>query len=441
MLGGRLALESCRLILRLGSDAMKPLWRIAVPVSCVVLICAGAIVWHFVEARATDRKLAASAKARRARDEQGDAKAQSDLASMYYHGKGVPQDYAEAARWYRMAADQGNVKAEYGLGYMYSQGQGLPRDYTEAANWYRKAAGQGDTKAQNGIALMFYQGQGVLQDYAEAVSWYHKAADQGDATAENALGIMNYWGNGVPQDYAQAVGCYRKAADQGYARAQSSLGYMYSQEKGVPQDYGESARWYRKAAKQGDEYARRALDSMKIAFTPRRKINLSVVLLGSILLLIRSGGAIRNREQRKAALAGLLGLLWLGINVYGLSHFGILLSLSAVNAFYFGKSLLSGMFVAVLVSIVRPDGAKTLLRICGILFIGLNIYAATHYQLRHLAPYLRVFYSANALLIGIAIASAISLWLEGEKTTGSQCGNDGTGLGTAPRGGPEPLRL
>ena len=36
--------------------------------------------------------------------EQGDAKAQYKLGTMYYFGHGVPQDYWEAVRWYRKAA-------------------------------------------------------------------------------------------------------------------------------------------------------------------------------------------------------------------------------------------------------------------------------------------------------------------------------------------------
>ena len=41
--------------------------------------------------------------------DQGDAGAQVNLGVMYDHGKGVPQDYAQAAAWYRKAADQGDA--------------------------------------------------------------------------------------------------------------------------------------------------------------------------------------------------------------------------------------------------------------------------------------------------------------------------------------------
>ena len=51
------------------------------------------------------------------------AQAQFNLGSMYYHGKGLAQDYS-AAKWYRMAADQGDAKAQYGLGSMYYHGKG-----------------------------------------------------------------------------------------------------------------------------------------------------------------------------------------------------------------------------------------------------------------------------------------------------------------------------
>ena len=40
-------------------------------------------------------------------NEQGLDKPQYNLGLLYHHGRGVPQDYAEAMRWYRKAAEQG----------------------------------------------------------------------------------------------------------------------------------------------------------------------------------------------------------------------------------------------------------------------------------------------------------------------------------------------
>ncbi len=38
--------------------------------------------------------------------EQGNAEAQFNLGSMYYHGYGVPQDYVQAHMWYNLAASR-----------------------------------------------------------------------------------------------------------------------------------------------------------------------------------------------------------------------------------------------------------------------------------------------------------------------------------------------
>jgi uncharacterized protein len=59
--------------------------------------------------------------------DQGDARAQYNLGSMYVRGEGVPEDYAEAARWYAKAADGGNVNAQSQLGHMYTIGRGYLR--------------------------------------------------------------------------------------------------------------------------------------------------------------------------------------------------------------------------------------------------------------------------------------------------------------------------
>src|SRR5437667_410214 len=291
------------------------------------------------------------------------------------------------------------------------------------------------------ISWRAYKAKANARKLAEAASLYRARAEQGDAKAQTDLGHKYFHGNGVPRDYAEAARWYRKAADQGYAKAQYAVGYMYSQGKGVPPDYAEAARWYRRAAIQGDEYARRALDSMKIGFTAQGKICLSVAFLGSIVLLISSRVSMRNRQQRRATLAGLLGLSWVGLDVYGYSHFGILQSLSAVNAFFFGKSILSGIYVAMFSSIVWTQGFKVVLRICGILFIGFNVYAITHYHLRHLAACPRAFYSGNGLLIGMAIPMTVLLWLAGQETRGSQNGKDGVAPGTVAGSGRQPTRI
>ncbi len=75
--------------------------------------------------------------------DQGDVAAQTSLGYLYANGKGVLQDFTEAAKWYRLAADRGGAVAQLGLGDMYMEGQGMPQNYVEAVKLYRLAATQG----------------------------------------------------------------------------------------------------------------------------------------------------------------------------------------------------------------------------------------------------------------------------------------------------------
>ena len=412
---------------------MKPYWRIAVPVASLALLCATFLIWHSIGAKVAERKLLQDASTHRLRAEQGDANAQYELARLYYQGKGVAQNYSEAFNWYRKAAEQGNAKAQYGVGFMYEYGKGVPQNYAQAAYWCGKAADQGYAKAQFVVGWNYSYGEGVPRDYTKALALYRRAADQGDAFAQDAVGYACAQGNGVPNDYAQAVEWYRRSADQGYAKAEDGLGYAYSEGKGVPRDPAQSAAWYRKAAKQGDEYAQRALDGMKIRLTESSKIMLAIVSLGSILLLISPWEDIRHRGRRRSALAGLLGLLWVGLDLYWHFQFPVLQALSIASPFIFAKGILSGISIVMLLSIALPQALKIALGLCGILFIGWNAYTGVYYEFWHLAPS-RGFYAINALLIGQLITLAVLVGWERHNTSRIQKGNDDLGA-AAPSSG------
>jgi len=339
---------------------MTSLRKIATPVACVAVISGAAILWWVHKQKAIERKkFGEAASISRVGAEQGDARAQFEFASMYYKGKGVRQDYGEAARWLRKAADQGYAKAQDALGVAYYYGQGVPQDYAEAVRWYRRAADQGYAKAQLDLGSMYYEGKGVRQDYAEASRWYRRAADQGDAMA------------------------------------QYGLGYTYFQGKGVPQDYAEAIRWYR---------------ALKTRLSTPSKVLITIEFLGTILLLVssyRSAGGAFGPQQRTAIVKELLGLSYLVLVCMGLFQMGV----AQTNAFRFTKNLLAGMVLAMLISVIWQQSAKSVLRISGMLFVAFNLYAIAHYDVKHFAPAIRMFYLTNALLIGMAIPSAAAVWL------------------------------
>ena len=183
------------------------------------------------------------------RADWGDAAAQRQLAEMVAAEAKRAEAKREAER-YRKAAVQGYADAQYNLGDMYYLGRGVPQDYAEAMKWYRKAATQGHAWAQISLGGMYHDVRGVPKDYAEAMKWYRKAAAQEHDSAQYILGNMYRLGLGVPKDDAEAVRWYRKAAAQEHASAQYWLGVMYRNGYGVPKDDAEAERWFRKAARQ-----------------------------------------------------------------------------------------------------------------------------------------------------------------------------------------------
>jgi TPR repeat protein len=90
---------------------------------------------------------------------QGDAKAQADLAFMYYIGFAVHQDDAEAVKWWSLAARQGYAIAQYDLGSMYRAGRGVTRDDAEAAAWFRRAAENGHEPAKGALNALYKRQQ------------------------------------------------------------------------------------------------------------------------------------------------------------------------------------------------------------------------------------------------------------------------------------------
>ena len=130
--------------------------------------------------------------------EQGDPRTETLLGFMYQlGGRGLTQDFEEAAKWYRLATAQGDPLAEYNLAFMYEHGNGVAQDYRTALDLYRKSAEQGNPMAQVNIAVLYKNGNGVAQDYAEAIRWYRLAADRLPAAQAALARTGNHVRNGL----------------------------------------------------------------------------------------------------------------------------------------------------------------------------------------------------------------------------------------------------
>lgn len=76
-----------------------------------------------------------------------------------------------------------DVIAQLNLGMKHDMGKGVPQNYVEAAKWYRLAAAQGNAIAQNKLGTLYYVGKGVTQDYIRAHVWFNLGAASGSADA------------------------------------------------------------------------------------------------------------------------------------------------------------------------------------------------------------------------------------------------------------------
>lgn len=74
--------------------------------------------------------------------QQGSLESQMDLGNYYRLGisRHLSRDYQMSAKFYRQAAEQDSLTAQMFLGEMYASGKGVTQNYPEAAKWFRKAA-------------------------------------------------------------------------------------------------------------------------------------------------------------------------------------------------------------------------------------------------------------------------------------------------------------
>ena len=120
--------------------------------------------------------------------QQGNVLAQSNLASMFLFGKGVPRNTQAALELSLKAAEKGNAVSQARLGAMYAAGDGAPQDALKAEYWLEKAAEQGYLDAQSHLGIMLVQGDyGAERNLEKGLPWLKTAAARGQPHARAAL--------------------------------------------------------------------------------------------------------------------------------------------------------------------------------------------------------------------------------------------------------------
>ena len=207
----------------------------------------------------------------------GDTKAQYDLAYLYYSGKNkyydsaasYSPDYANAEKWYLEAAGNFDIGAYFPLGVLY---QYVMKNPEQAIRWYKKAADAG-----NEAALVCLTDLG--ENYTpvplseESIEMLMQKAEDGDGEAQYKLASCYMFGSTVYEgeqdiftpNYKMAEKWFIEAGENGNAAdAYSSLGLMYSF-RVINDD--KAVYWYKKAAKAGDELAVDMLESYGIYYS------------------------------------------------------------------------------------------------------------------------------------------------------------------------------
>jgi TPR repeat protein len=154
--------------------------------------------------------------------QQGDVVAQTQLASMYAKGNGVPEDYEKARYWYEQAAAHGDLDDDslIDLANLYYEDEKVPKNRKRALKWYERAACRGNAWAMNRIGDLYAEGLGgVWHSFPMAEEWYERAAEQGNDEAMYNRGFMYEEG----EDYETARKWYERAAAMGNTKAKSSL--------------------------------------------------------------------------------------------------------------------------------------------------------------------------------------------------------------------------
>lgn len=206
--------------------------------------------------------------------EKGHRRAQLNLGTLYFRGRGVPRDLIQARAWLEKAAADGDPYATYALGRAMSESAPpAAADPVRAADLFRRAAEKGHMLAALRYGMALSEGAGVKKDTIAAERWLLQARENGVPEAALALGDMAVR-TPTTRDKAandrilkSALSWYDAAAHAGVPSGQFKLANAYLAGSGVPRDPAQAQIWYRRAAQQGLPEAQQALGVMLLTGT------------------------------------------------------------------------------------------------------------------------------------------------------------------------------
>lgn len=175
----------------------------------------------------------------------------------------------------RNAAAAGDASAQNDLAIRYLVGRGVQQDYREAAKWLQEAGASNVTSAQYNLGVLYDSGRGVEVDPVEALIWFHSAAEKGHGRAQYALAAAYAAGRGIARDQDMALKWLRRAAQSNILEAQSSLANILATSPGSRDGLTESYFWYRVADANGDAKAADRGDQVAARLTPEERADVN----------------------------------------------------------------------------------------------------------------------------------------------------------------------
>jgi TPR repeat protein len=118
----------------------------------------------------------------------GDANAQFELGSKYFHGDPLtPKNPKKAIKYLSKASEQGHEKATLILSNIYLNGSGIEKDAYASYRLIHAAAWKGLPNAQAVLGVYYCDGIGVEADIVQCCAWYDVSAAQGIEEAKKAI--------------------------------------------------------------------------------------------------------------------------------------------------------------------------------------------------------------------------------------------------------------
>ena len=176
------------------------------------------------------------------------------LGDLFFYGKHVEQNYAEAFRYYSVCADESDAQIQFNLAEMYYLGHGTDKSAEKAIDWYQKALERDaeHVEASWRLGTIYLQGIHVEQNFGKAEELLTVAANSNHIGACYRLGLMILENKCKNLDSGKAVKYLEKAADAGVVDAMFLVGTIYAEGRFASQDYARAFQYYLEAASRGD---------------------------------------------------------------------------------------------------------------------------------------------------------------------------------------------